>query len=128
MKIQGIDFYNQVPQGDVCFTRVDLPNSIPRFVEEWRSAKTTEARRDVRGRLIVAHSETGHHHSLGAADAKLLECAGGLVAYLSVGEVYADVEHERSFDTHEPVRFTEGVWRIDRQEENGPEGWRRVAD
>lgn len=42
--------------------------------------------------------------------------------------VYADVEHERPGDTHEAIRFIEGVWRGDRQEENGPQGWRRVAD
>lgn len=128
MKIQGIDFDRQVSQGDVTFTRVDLSDAPARLVEEWRTAKTVEAQRDARGRLIVAHSETGHHHSVGAADARLLECAGGLVCYLSVGEVYADVEHERPFDTHEAIRFIEGVWRSDRQEENGPQGWRPVAD
>ena len=117
MKIQGIDFHQQVSQGDVTFTRVDrLPDGV------------VEVKRDPRGRLLVTHSETGHHHSLVAPDARLLESPGGLVAYLVAGKEYADVEHERSYDTHETVRFIAGIWRVDRQEENSPSGWRRVED
>lgn len=118
MKIQGVNFHRQVSQGDVTFTRIDrLPD-----------LGLIEAKRDARGRLLIAHSETGHHHSTAAPDARLLESAGGLVAYLVAGGAYVDVEHERSFHTHEALRFVDGIWRVDRQEENSPEGWRRVVD
>ncbi len=40
----------------------------------------------------------------------------------------ADLEHLRSFDTHETVRLDPGVWEVRRQKEYSPEGWRRAAD
>ena len=105
-------------QGDVLLRRVDR---IPDGTE------TTEAQREG-SLLIVAHSETGHHHAIDAVDARLLETQGGLVAYLVVDGAYADLVHHRSFDTHAPLRLPKGTWEIRRQREHTPEGWQRVAD
>lgn len=79
-------------------------------------------------KLIVAHSETGHHHALSAEGATLYSVPGNpMVSYLSVA-AESDLEHERSFDTHETLRLPRGNYQILRQREGAPEGWRQVAD
>lgn len=104
-------------QGDVLFRRV---GKIP--------DDTIEQKREHGDALVVAHSETGHHHVIQAADVRLLSAGDPFVAYLSIGEPYADVEHLRPFDTHETIRLPRGLWEVRRQREHTPEGWRRVAD
>ncbi len=93
---------------------------------------TREAKREG-GALIVGHSETGHHHVVEAADARLLETADPLVAYLVAEGAFADLVHKREFDTHPTLRFegggTPGTGRkIVRQREMSPVGWVRAAD
>ena len=86
------------------------------------------------GRIIVGHSETGHHHAisdkLGVVHHR---SENPLVSYLEVGPgVEADLEHLRPFDTHDTFRFEGGgagrVWQAIRAREQSPEGWRAVAD
>lgn len=103
-------------QGDVLFRRVDeIPANAK---EEPRAAQ-----------VIVAHSETGHHHAIDndANNIWLYSTPDPLVSYLRV-KSHADVVHHRSFDTHEPIRLPEGIWEIRRQREWTPEGYRRVED
>jgi len=104
-------------QGDVCFRRID---ALP--------ADAVEQKAD--GRIVVAHSETGHHHAIDAGEAKLFERAqrNPMICFLSIGGDYADVVHHRSHDTHETVRLLRGCWEVRRQREHTPEGWRRVED
>lgn len=117
MRIADPNDPRPVPQGDVLFRRVDqVPDNV------------TEKTRRNGERLIVAHSETGHHHAIEAADVRLFESQGGLVAYLQVSGPYADVEHLRPWNTHETIRLPSGTWEIRRQREHTPEGWRRVED
>ena len=112
---------HQIAQGDVLFTRIDrLPDDVaPRDMSRADAA-------------VLAHSETGHHHVLDAADARIFDGPqSGLVCFLSVGEAggaYADVVHLRDFDTHATARLTPGYWRVNRQEEPTLDGWRRVED
>lgn len=102
-------------QGDVALTRVDeLPGD----------AKKADI---VNGGYVVAHSETGHNHVVDDDCAVLYETEDPLVAYLAVGDT-ADLEHIRSYDTHETVQFDKGIYRINRQREHTPQGLRRVAD
>ncbi len=106
-------------QGDCLFRRVD---KVPAgFVAE-----------DPKVRTVLAHSETGHDHSIDVAGVRLFVGKDPLVAYLMLETVErADVTHHRSFDTHETVGLTGGpgaVWEIRRQREYTPEGWRRVED
>ena len=102
-------------QGDVLFQRID---EIP------KGAKVEKAS----GKIVVAHSETGHHHAierrLGVVH---FRSADPLVSYLDVPK-HADVVHLRVFDTHETLRLTKGKWAVRRQREMTPEGWRRVED
>jgi hypothetical protein len=55
-----------------------------------------------------------------------------LISYLSVGDNVsgggADVIHMRPWDTHETLRLPSGTWKILRQREMSPQGWRRVED
>lgn len=77
---------------------------------------------------IVAHSETGHHHVIERARAKLYQRADDeFIAWLEV-EIGADVEHQRSFDTHETLHLPPGKYEIRRQREYVAEGFRRAAD
>jgi len=107
-------------QGDLMIRRVDI---VPDGYEE-RDAQD--------GQHVVAHSETGHHHTVNACGLKLFEGSDPMVAYLRLETVeYVDFVHHRPFDTHEPVRALGkpgDVFEIRRQREYTPQGWRRVED
>ena len=87
------------------------------------------------GRIVVAHSETGHDHVAESRSARLHHAKGDpLTDYLVFGDtdvVGIDIVHLRSWDTHETVRLLGqpgDVWQVRRQREWTPEGWRRVED
>lgn len=104
-------------QGDVFFQRVD---AIP---DEAKPKQATE------GRHIVAHSETGHHHTIQADGVVLYEGpADPFTCYLRVDGAFADVVHQRPSDTHETLRLGPGTWQVRRQREYVPEGFRLVQD
>lgn len=102
-------------QGDVLFVRID---EVPAGLAETKLG----------GRLVVAHSETGHHHYLEVVPG-MRHYTGGdsTIAYLTLGEE-ADVIHARPHDTHETIRLTPGAYKIVHQREYTPLGVRRVED
>jgi hypothetical protein len=107
-------------QGDVLFRRVDC---ISRDALEQPRV----------GPLVVAHSETGHHHVIESPDARLLTTRDPLVCYLRIEGPFADVVHQRPFDTHETLRLLgeEGgptYFEVRRQREHMPDGWRMIQD
>lgn len=109
-------------QGDVILRKV---RSIPK----------THAAVPRKGPIIVSHSETGHHHVVNAEGVTLFEHQTdktSLVCYLQMGDCTSfDVEHLRSYDTHETLRLLGkpgAIWEARRQREHTPEGWRRVQD
>jgi hypothetical protein len=108
-------------QGDVCFVRVD---EIP---EGFTQTKTGE-------RLTVAHSETGHNHDVMGIDMALYENPRDpMICYLSFGGESVDAIHLRDTATHETWRLLgdlakKTTYKIVRQREYTPEGWRRVED
>lgn len=111
-------------QGDVLFVKVA---KVP--------AKAVKQARS--GAIVVAHSETGHHHVVEEPTSDYFEVPGDpLVGYLQLGDGTAelggaDVVHLRGWDTHEPQRLLGkpgDVYEIHRQREGGLESWRRVAD
>lgn len=110
---------NMAFQGDVCFRRID---KLPESVKE----STTP------GRIVVAHSETGHHHAIERDESiKLFEKLerDPMVCYLQISDGFAaDVVHHRPTDTHATLTLTPGCWEVLRQEEYTPQGWRRVED
>lgn len=78
---------------------------------------------------VFAKEETGHHHTLLEKNAQLLiDQTNEFIAYLKVGAGGAVLEHERSFDTHESIKFEPGIYEVRRQREYTPQGYRRAAD
>ncbi len=82
-------------QGDCLFRKIaELP------------ARAREVRNS--GSIVVAHSETGHHHSIDDVYGIRFfrEPSNPLVCYLTMeGIDHADVVHHRPFDTHETLRL-----------------------
>lgn len=111
-------FVNQAAQGDILITRV---KEMPKDAIEAKAEK---------GKFIVAHSETGHHHVVAERPGvQYFTTKDPMIAYLDVIEsTEALLEHERSFDTHESILLKGGTYEIRRQREYIPNGWRRVAD
>ena len=113
-------FKTQAAQGDLLITRIDsIPDDAVKQAPE-------------NGKYVVAHSETGHHHVVEAESVEYFHAANdgdfaGQVAFLRVNEP-VDLRHLRSFDTHAPIRVEPGNYRINRQREYTPEGFRRAAD
>lgn len=108
-------FRDQAAQGDVLFRRI---KSLPKEAELVKS----------KGPIVVAHSETGHHHSFDASPSVwLYSTKDQFVSYLKVDKP-AVLKHHREHDTHEALMFDVGVFEIRRQREWAPEGWRRVED
>lgn len=111
-------FKNVAAQGDVMFIRVDvLPEGlIPVKAEN--------------GYIIVTHSETSHHHVIAdRPGVEMFQDAMDLFrSWLVIKDIPAEIEHLRSFDTHETIRFEPGIYEVRRQQEYSPEGWRRAAD
>lgn len=103
-------------QGDAMLKRIDsLPDGI-------------EVSNAVNGKHIVAHSETGHNHTVLSRNADMLiDKTNEFIAYLHVKED-TELTHERSFNTHESLLLTEGYYEIRRQREYVSEGYRRAQD
>jgi hypothetical protein len=89
----------------------------------------------VNGQHIVAHSETGHNHVMVAErpdtialykDPNVKE--QDLYTLFAVVKEGAQIDHLRSFDTHESLGLPAGNYEIRRQREYTPEGFRRAAD
>lgn len=106
----------QVAQGDVLFTRVsELPSGLKETTREGVL-------------LVVAHSETGHHHGFSSVDARLFESPSDpFTCYLQLSAP-CELTHFRPHDTHEPILFGAGIFQVRRQREYTPEGYRMVAD
>ena len=111
-------FYKSAAQGDCLLIRIKkLPEGVTSVTP-------------INGQLIVAHSETGHNHSvLERPSVKLYDSVDQFRGYLEVtGHEPAILEHHRSFDTHEALEIKPGVYEIRRQREYTSDGFRRVAD
>lgn len=81
-----------------------------------------------KGRVIVTHSETGHHHVMAADTVTMYRLPDSIMDCFLVVNEPATLEHLRPHDTHEPIKFEAGVYHVRRQREHTPEGWRRVED
>jgi hypothetical protein len=114
-KMQVRTFENQAAQGDIFLRRVD---AVP--------ANATAAK-PVGGRLVVAHSETGHHHYLAAIGVEHFTTQDPTLAYLRCSSP-AELLHAREHDTHETLLVPVGTFEVRRAREYTPQGWRRVED
>lgn len=114
-------FKKQAAQGDLLIRRIDkLPSGVKLVVP-------------TDGQHIVAHSETGHNHVIAARpNVELYTTGDPMISYLQVIEATDAtetlLEHLRSYDTHETIKISPGIYEVRRQREYTPEGWRRVED
>lgn len=110
-------FHEQAAQGDMLLTRVD------RVPPEFQRQKPEH--NDVH---IVTHSETGHHHVVESADVDFFTAANEpFVSYLKVKRS-TKLRHLRDDDTHMPLQLDPGLYRVNRQVEYIPGGFRQVQD
>lgn len=88
------------------------------------------------GRLILGHSETGHHHvlepvrkeiTIDKAAKAFIDKANDTYIELTLFE-NCELVHLRNNDTHASFVFPPGEYIRGIREEQSPEGWRRVQD
>jgi|CZKU01.1.fsa_nt_gi hypothetical protein len=109
---------NIAAQGDVFFRRVE------------HVRPDAAAQPSLEGEpVVVAHSETGHHHVVESRHATFLTTSDPLVGFLRFEGPFADVVHLRSFHTHETLRLLGNEngttsFEIRRQRAYVPDGWR----
>jgi len=114
-------FTKMAAQGDFIILRIP---SIPANVERVRP--------DNSGHIVVAHSETGHDHVMVADRVEAYKPAGVKEAdlyelFLSVSAP-TEINHLRTFDTHETLLVPPGDYMVRRQREYVAEGFRRAQD
>ena len=113
-------FTRMAAQGDFLIMRIkEIPSNV-------------EAMKDENGMFVIAHSETGHNHvmereNVEAFRPKNVKEADLYEMFLTVKEP-TEINHLRSFDTHETLLVPPGNYVIKRQREYTPEGFRRAAD
>ena len=112
-------FKRTAAQGDVLFVRLSDDYAIPSKAERVASDG---------GNIVVAHSETGHNHVFADDGVALYRLPDSIMECLLVVDKPSVLKHLRTFDTHEPILFDKGVYRVRRQREYTPEGFRRVED
>lgn len=101
-------FKKTAAQGDILIERV---KAIPQTAQ--KVAQKTK-------HVVVAHSETGHHHvMLAERTIQYTMPTNAMVSYLDVQQ--KDVlRHLREHDTHEGLEFPVGKFRVTRQREHVP--------
>ena len=113
-------FKNMAAQGDFVIIRI---NELPEGIIPCRKKNN---------QYVVAHSETGHDHVMEAGRVEMFKIElkdddAVFELYLNVSED-TQIEHIRSYDTHEALNVPPGTYKIRRQREYTSEGWRRAAD
>lgn len=113
-------FTRMAAQGDFIIMRInDIPANVERIEPE-------------NGVYVVAHSETGHNHVMEMDRVEAFKPAG--VKEVDLYQMFLNVEapteinHLRSFDTHETLLVPPGKYEIRRQREYVAEGFRRAQD
>ena len=113
-------FTKMAAQGDFIIIRID---DIPENVEKMESEN---------GYFTIAHSETGHNHVMVADRVEAFKPDhvpdNDLYELFLIVKEPTDIQHIRSFDTHETLRVPPGNYQIRRQREYTPAGFRRAAD
>lgn len=114
-------FKTHAAQGEISIKRIaKLPDGVRAVAPE-------------NGKFVIGHSETGHHHTMVADRVQVFEktdAPAGMRILYAIIEGTALLEHERSFDTHEPIQHAPGIYeyRIGREFDPYAEIARRQAD
>jgi hypothetical protein len=113
-------FNKMAAQGDFLIIRID---EIPANVEDFKAEGN---------HYVIAHSETGHNHVMERTNVTAYKPKG--VAERDLYQLFlnvsapTEINHLRSFDTHETILVPAGKYMVRRQREYTPEGYRRAAD
>lgn len=114
--MQTKTFTDACAQGDVYIRRIDaLPEGVVAVPPEG-------------DRVVVTHSETGHHHVMERDKVEMYRLPEEIYDCFLVVKEPAVLEHLRPHDTHAPIQFKPGTYHVRRQREYTPEGFRRVED
>lgn len=123
-----------IAQGEA---RIWLKEHAPKsLLEKLGTLKNLQELKLENGQLIVAHSESGHHHVLEPVDksVSISKAASLLIDSTNelIGEIILSQEcalmHGRSNDNHQAYIFPTGEYIRVIDEESTPEGWKRVVD
>src|SRR5512139_1109831 len=96
-------FKKMAAQGDILIMRIDkLPDGVVPVAPEG-------------GRIIVTHSETGHHHVMLAERTKAYKLPDSIMDIFLAVEQGDVLEHLREHDTHEPIGLNPGIYHVRRQ-------------
>ena len=113
-------FTKMAAQGDFIIRRIsDLPTNVEPVSAE-------------NGKIVVAHSETGHNHVMEADRVEAYKPTG--VKDVDLYEMFllvkepTEINHLRSYDTHETLLVPPGTYEVRRQREYVAEGFRRAQD
>lgn len=112
-------FKTVASQGELRFVRLPDGYKIP---------KEAIAVEPVNGKVIVGHSETGHHHVMEATRTTMYRLPDSILDCLLVVKNADELRHLREFDTHEPIAFEAGTYKAVTAREHTPEGWRASQD
>ncbi len=114
-------FKNMAAQGDFIIIRVaELPKDV-------------EVMQPENGQFVIAHSETGHNHVMERTNVEAFVTKGSTKTadlyelFLNV-KAPTEIIHLRSHDTHEALLVPAGTYKVRRQREYTPEGFRKAAD
>ena len=118
-------------QGDLLFIPVGQVDDVNKIVYDKAKpplAARTETKHE-QDKLIVGHSETGHHHYIPAGPS-FVQMFGTNVPEASLLRVKKEVtlKHDRSYDQHGEIVLPAGDYVVKKQVERRPEGWARVVD
>jgi len=116
-------FKNMAAQGDFVIIRVaDLP----------KNENFVEIAPDSSGKIVIAHSETGHNHVIERKNVTVYRDSKtsdrDLYELFMIVKEPSEIRHLRSYDTHETLLVPPGTYKIRRQREYTAEGFRRAAD
>ena len=103
-------------QGDI---KLELVDALPGDATEKPASDT---------RIVVAHSETGHHHWVSRREAAMYATKDPFVCYLKMEGEHLDLIHDRQVNAHETIRIVGKFCKVTRQREYTPDGWRVVQD
>lgn len=114
-------FSHNAAQGEISIRRITcLPKDVVAMPPE-------------QGKYIIGHSETSHHHVMTMDRAKVYEAKSapsGMRILYAILDGEKVLQHERSFDTHEPIQFQPGIYefRLGREYDPYAELARKAAD
>lgn len=107
-------------QGDfIIFRRNSLPSDLERIEPK-------------DGKIVIAHSEAGHDHVMEAEKVEAFKPAKtkevDLYELFLLVKEPTEIRHLRSYDTHEPLLVSSGVYEVRRQREFSFKTIRPVSD